>query len=220
MAIKLLDLFCGAGGCSAGYAAAGFEVIGVDIAPQPRYAGCRFIQADAMAFPLEGFDVIHASPPCQAFSRGHYRSPRFRAGKGKSAPDLIDWMRLRLLTTGKPFIIENVPGAPLDSPLMLCGTMFDGLRVYRHRLFECHGFKPTPPRPCNHTHRMGKSKGEYHTLDKSPFITCVGHNFQAASGRIAMGIDWMTRKELSQAIPPAYTEWIGRQIIDSLTKGG
>ena len=207
---RLLDLFCGAGGCSMGYHRAGFDVVGVDINPQPRYP-FRFIRANALHFPLDGFDAVHASPPCQAFSttKGIHGNP-------DRHPDLIDWMRLRLEKNRAPFIIENVPGAPLIDPLILCGTMFDGLRVYRHRLFECHGFKkPGPPRECNHTHRMGKSKGEYHTLEKSPFITCVGHNFQAKSGRIAMQIDWMTRDEMAQAIPPKYTEWIGKQLIDS-----
>ena len=102
------------------------------------------------------------------------------------------------------------------NPLVLCGTMFLGLRVYRHRLFECGRFDIKPPGRCNHTHRMGKSKGEYHTLDKSPFITCVGHNFQARSGRIAMDIEWMTRDELSQAIPPAYTEFIGKHSMQAI----
>jgi len=211
MPFRLLDLFCGAGGAAMGYHQAGFEVVGVDIKPQKRYP-FEFHQADALTFPLDGFDVIHASPPCQCFSRASHvhGNPKDRH------PDLIDGTRLRCLTAGVPFVMENVPGAPLDNPIMLCGTMFDGLRVYRHRLFECHGFTFEPPGPCSHTHRMGKSKGEYHTLEKSPFITCVGHNFQAESGRIAMQIDWMTRDEISQAIPPAYTEWIGKRLIKVL----
>jgi len=210
---RLLDLFCGAGGCSMGYHRAGFEVVGVDIKPQPRYQ-FEFHQADALHYPLDGFDVIHASPPCQAFTSA--RNMNNGKPHQKQHPDLIDWTRLRLQKNQVPYIIENVPGAPLIDPLLLCGTMFDGLRVYRHRLFECGGFDPGPaPGKCNHTHRMGKSKGEYHTLEKSPFITCVGHNFQAKSGRVAMGIDWMTRDELAQAIPPAYTEWIGRRIVEA-----
>jgi len=206
---RLLDLFCGAGGCSVGYARAGFEVVGVDIGHQPRYP-FEFYCADAMHFPLDGFDWVHASPPCQRYSR-----TKVIHGNPERHPDLIADLRKRLLDNGKPFIIENVPDAPLLNPLMLCGTMFDGLKVYRHRMFEFGLTKKNPvaPRECNHTHRMGKSKGEYHTLEKSPFITCVGHNFQAKSGRIAMQIDWMTRQEMSQAIPPAYTEYIGRAVL-------
>jgi len=94
--------------------------------------------------------------------------------------------------------------------------MFDGLRVYRHRLFESN-IPLKAPGPCKHKHHTGKSKGEYHTLKKSEFITCVGHNFDAESGRRAMGISWMTRKELSQAIPPAYTEWLGKQLLAALS---
>ena len=188
-----------------GYHRAGFEVVGVDINPQPRYP-FEFIQADALHFPFEGFDVIHASPPCQRFS-----TTKGLHGNPDKHPDFIDWIRIRLTKNGSPFVIENVPGCPLESPIMLCGTMFPELKVYRHRLFECVGFRPAVPGICNHTHRMGKSKGEYHTLEKSQYITCVGNNFAAKCGRIAMGIPWMTRKELSQAIPPAYTEWIGRQ---------
>lgn len=195
-----------------GYHRAGFKVVGVDLHPQKNYP-FEFRQADAMTFPFDGFDVIHASPPCQKFSRGKYRSPNYRAQVKQDHPDLIDWMRLRMTKAGVLFVIENVPEAGLIDPLMLCGTMFDGLRVYRHRHFECSGFRVDSPRDCNHAHRMGKSKGEYHTLAKTPFITCVGHNFAAKCGRIAMGIPWMTRDELSQAIPPAYTEWIGLQLM-------
>ena len=205
---RLLDLFAGAGGAAMGYHRAGFKVVGVDNRPQKRFP-FEFHQADALTFPLDGFDAIHASPPCQRFSA----ASNIHGKPSERHPDLIDWTRVRLLTSGVPFVIENVPGAPLSNPVMLCGTMFDGLRVYRHRLFECHGFTFPQPRPCNHTHRMEKSKGEYHTLEKSPYITCTGHSFQAKSGRIAMKIDWMTRAELSQAIPPAYTNWIGEHLI-------
>ena len=208
--LRLLDLFCGAGGAAMGYHRAGFDVVGIDINPQPHFP-FEFHQADALTFPLDGFDVIHASPPCQAYSV----ASNIHNGKWyqKDHPDFIGLVRKRLLENDKPFIIENVPGAPLKDPLMLCGTMFLGLKVYRHRHFECYPFTIEPPGKCNHSHRMGKSRGEYHTLDKSPFITCVGHNFQAKSGRIAMQIDWMTRDELSQAIPPAYTEFIGKQLL-------
>ena len=193
-----------------GYHRAGFEVVGVDINPQPRFP-FEFHQADALTFPLDGFDVIHASPPCQRYSVASniHGNPRYRHH------DLVSPTRERLKTM--PFyVIENVPGSPLKNPIMLCGTMFNGLRVYRHRFFECGGFVIPLTMQCNHTHRMGKSKGEYHTLEKSPFITCVGHSFKGSDGRIAMDIPWMTRDELSQAIPPAYTELIGKQLIEKL----
>jgi DNA (cytosine-5)-methyltransferase 1 len=218
---RLLDLFCGAGGAAMGYSRAGFEVVGVDINPQPHYP-FTFIQADVFDYldrwtdPLhqlaDGFDAIHASPPCQAYS----------TTKGLRQenvhPELVGPVRDLLRATGLPYVIENVVGAPLENPLMLCGSMFEGLRVYRHRLFECEPPIYWPPHACNHSYAMPASKGEYHTLDKQPFITAVGHNFQAASGRIAMQIDWMTRDEMAQAIPPAYTEWIGRQLLAAIAR--
>lgn len=195
-----------------GYHRAGFdEIVGVDIKPQPRYP-FDFMQGDALeylaAHGME-FDVIHASPPCQAYSVTKSLTSR-------DHPELVDLTRELLQAIGKPYIIENVEGAPLINPITLCGTMFPGLRVYRHRLFECDPPVYFPPAMCNHIYSMPVSKGEYHTLDNQKFITCVGHNFQAASGRIAMQIEWMTRDELAQAIPPAYTEWLGKQIIKQL----
>lgn len=196
-----------------GYHRAGFEVVGVDIKPQPRYP-FEFHQADALEFPLSGFDVIHASPPCQKFSR----ATNIHNGKPyqKNHPDLIDAIRQRLSATERPYIIENVPEAPLTSCVTLCGTMFEGLRVYRHRNFETWPIVLLPPYCCNHKYRLPPNKGHYHTLDEYDFITCVGHNFSAESGRIAMGIGWMTRDELAEAIPPAYTEWIGRKFLEYL----
>jgi DNA (cytosine-5)-methyltransferase 1 len=220
MKLRILDLFCKAGGAGMGYHQAGFEVVGVDIEPQKRYP-FEFVQSDALEY-LRGqavdFDAIHASPPCQAYTR----AKNMHNGKEyqKDHPDMIEEVRARLLETGLPFVIENVPDAPLINPVILCGTMFDELRVYRHRKFECHQFTFEPPRPCNHNHKMGKTKGEYHSLDKSEYITCVGHNFEAKSGRIAMGIDWMTRDEIAQAIPPAYTKHIGKALIKHLVGGG
>lgn len=183
-----------------GYHRAGFEVVGVDIEPQPHFP-FEFHQADALTFPLEGFDAYHASPPCQGYSvcqnftRHEY-------------PKLIAAIRARLVSTGAPFVIENVMGAKkyMQNPLMLCGTMF-GLRVIRHRLFETHPPIYFPPAACAHQYRTAKQgcapKGnEYHCV--------VGHFGGVASARKAMGIDWMNREELSQAIPPAYTEYIGK----------
>ncbi|GIW60772.1 MAG: hypothetical protein KatS3mg087_1838 [Patescibacteria group bacterium] len=143
---KLLDLFCGAGGAGMGYHLAGFDVTGVDIKPQPSYP-FRFVQADAFEF-LEEFgheyDVIHASPPCQAhtpvrnINKNLYNRDRY--------PDLIEQTRSALRETGKIYVIENVVGAPLVNPILLCGEMF-GLRVFRHRLFEVNRFILAPPHP-------------------------------------------------------------------------
>ena len=210
---RLLDLFCGGGGAAMGYHRAGFEVVGVDTAPQPRYP-FEFVQADALEYVHEHgreFDIIHASPPCQAYSAA-------RVIRGRQHPDLIAATRAALVATGRPFVIENVPGAPLENPLMLCGTMF-GLRVIRHRLFEvCPTPIWFPPTPCAHDGRAtsagnrqpGRTNGfaTGHT-----YITVVGNSYLMADGRAAMDIDWMNRRELSQAIPPAYTEWLGRRIV-------
>src|SRR5215467_701837 len=135
---RLLDLFCGAGGAAMGYHRAGFDVVGVDIKPQPRYP-FTFIQADAMTFPLEGFDAIHASPPCQAYIRsGMYDKSRH--------PDLLPPVRCQLERSDVPWVIENVPGAPMRVDLKLCGCMF-GLGVARQRWFETswHAFDLRPP---------------------------------------------------------------------------
>lgn len=201
---RLLDLFCGAGGCGMGYARAGFEVVGVDLHPQPHYP-FEFHQADAMAFPLDGFDAIHASPPCQA-----YAITNNIWKKSDSYPDLVAPTRERLQATGLPYVIENVPGAPLLEPIVLCGEMF-GLRVIRHRLFETSFFM-LAPRHIGHTARASYGR----TPKNGEHFTISGHFGDVEGGRLAMGIPWMTRNELSQAIPPAYTELIGKQLMQSL----
>ena len=202
-----------------GYHRAGFDVTGVDIAPQPRYP-FAFIQADALEYVREHgheYDVIHASPPCQAYSAT-------LPIRGNEHPDLVAPVRALLMATGRPFIIENVPGAPLENPLTLCGTMF-GLRVIRHRLFEIHP-EPIwfPPEPCCHngkaTSASNRTPGKTNGFATGhSYITVVGNSYLIADGRAAMGIDWMTRRGLSQAIPPAYTEWIGRQILPLMGEG-
>jgi DNA (cytosine-5)-methyltransferase 1 len=198
--LRLLDLFCGAGGASMGLWRAGFDVVGVDIKPQPHYP-FKFHQADALAFPLEGFDFIWASPPCQAHSKT-------RAIHGKEYPDLIPQTREKLQRHGGLWVIENVPGAPLQNAFVLCGTMF-GLGVLRHRHFEASFpmFAPECGRHGSTNSHRGYSTG-------AEFVTVAGNNYRRVEGAAAMGINWpMPRQSLSQAIPPAYSEFIGRNAI-------
>jgi DNA (cytosine-5)-methyltransferase 1 len=226
---RLLDLFCGAGGAGMGYHRAGFEVVGVDINPMPRYP-FEFHQADALEYLAahgHEFDAIHASPPCQAYSDLRHMP------NAKQHTSLIEPVRKLLYEIGKPFVIENVEGAPLIDPIILCGTMF-GLGVkaanaelWRHRQFELNWPRFLVP-PCNHR-AAPKVIGVYggHGRDRRRVITVVGHTggssardgcqqFTVAERSEAMGIDWMAGAQLSQAIPPAYTEFIGRQLMQHL----
>lgn len=202
-------MFCGGGGAGMGYHWAGFEVVGVDIKPQPRYP-FEFHQADALEFLQEHhreFDIFHASPPCQRYSR----ITRLN-GRQEDHPDLLQPTIDLLVKIGKPFIVENVPGAPMTNYLMLCGTMF-GLRVFRHRHFMCNPPILISPASCNHFSRSmngGKNGNQRHP--DGEFITVTGSVSPIAKAKQAMGIDWMRRDELVEAIPPAYTEWIGLQI--------
>jgi DNA (cytosine-5)-methyltransferase 1 len=212
---RLLDLFCGAGGAGMGYHRAGFEVVGVDIEPQKNYP-FEFHQGDALEYLAEHgheFDVIHASPPCQAYS-DTYSLPNVG-----EYPELISPVRALLLAIGKPYVIENVDNAPLDNPLMLCGTMF-GLRLIRHRLFECRPPVWFPPGPCQCRHLYTNSARGFSSFDNgATAITVAGNNYPLKDGAVAMGIDWMTnRGELSEAIPPAYTEFIGAQLLQAVQK--
>jgi DNA (cytosine-5)-methyltransferase 1 len=204
---RLLDLFCGAGGCSVGYHRAGFDVVGVDITPQPRYP-FEFHEADALTFPLEGFDAIHASPPCQAHTTLRHRT-------GGDYPDLVAATRDRLLDSGLPYVIENVVGAPLLNPVMLCGSTFGlgvgGRQLRRHRLFESNA--PIMASPCQH---HGPAVGVYGTGGGGQMT----RGFKAegvADARAALGIDWMSLAELAQAIPPTYTEHIGGYLMAEVT---
>lgn len=207
-----------------GYHRAGFEVVGVDIEAQPNYP-FEFHQADALAFPLEGFDAIHASPPCQAFTA--YR----RNGKvGDHHLDLVDPTRQVLVGSGVPWVMENVVGAPLLNPVMICGTMFDPpMEIQRHRLFESNWGLTPPTWPCRHKlngpdrypggsvyRRKGKRRSEAmirRTVEVGSWSIPLAKQCEV------MGVDWMTLPELSNAIPPAYTEHIGRQLIGALVAG-
>lgn len=188
---RLLDLFCGAGGAAMGYYRAGFEVVGVDIKPQPHYP-FEFHQGDALEYCSEHgreFDVIHASPPCQ-----HYSRATAWRGNRDNHPDLIGVTLSLLKEIDKLWIIENVPDAPIEPHFLLCGSMF-GLNIRRHRYFmtSYNAFTLLPP--CNHVNLMS-----------------FEHKFERAYGD-AMGCDWMNRDEHRQAIPPAYTEFIGKQLM-------
>ena len=206
---KLLDLYCCGGGAGYGYEQAGFEVTGIDIAPQPKHRGA-FIQADAIEYlkaHWHEYDVIHASPPCQAYSMA---SMQFRI-VGKEYVDLIEITRAELIKTGKPYIIENVPGSPLINPIELCGAMF-GMRTYRHRLFESN-FLIIPPAHPKHiapNAKMGRP------VKDGEFIQYVGHFPGVKLVQEMTGLHWLGQKELAQSIPPQYTKFIGEQIIKQL----
>lgn len=231
VAMRLLDLFCGGGGAAMGYHQAGFdEIVGVDIRPQPRYP-FTFMQADALEYVREHgaeFDAIHASPPCQKYS-----VMTLGRWKEREHPDLIGPTREELQKTCKPFIIENVGGAraKLLNPIMLCGTMFGlqtkgGSQLRRHRYFECsHFFVLTPSCRHNSGSVIGVYGGGQNPARKRPATIGVwGHaggssnrddlvQFGTQDRRDAMGIDWMTGDELSEAIPPAYTRFIGGVLL-------
>jgi DNA (cytosine-5)-methyltransferase 1 len=207
---RLLDLFCGAGGMSKGLQRAGFHVTGVDLSPQPNYCGDEFVQGDALTISLEGFAAIHASPPCQASCKMRHR------WREHTYVDLIPPVRARLRAAGVPYVIENVMGAALVSPVLVCGSAFglgvDGAQLRRHRLFE------------SSVALVGTSCGH-----RPPTIGVYGHpggsstrdhrqpRHSLAQWRAAMGVDWpCTVRELTEAIPPAYGEFIGRQLMAAL----
>jgi DNA (cytosine-5)-methyltransferase 1 len=209
---RLLDLFSGAGGAAMGYHRAGFEVVGVDLKPQPRYP-FEFVQDDAIAYAkahAREFDVIHASPPCQV----HSDLKRFA---GAHHVDLVPDTREALIASGLPYVIENVPGAPLIDPLMLCGSMFGlgaaGRYLKRHRLFESN-VEQWYPGPCSHVgYAIGVYGGGTH---RNGDHARKGYKGSAAERAEALGIDWMTRDEMAQAIPPRYTEYVGAQLMRAI----
>lgn len=217
---RLLDLFCGAGGAVVGYHRAGFDVVGVDIAPQPRYP-YTLIQADALGFLAnlgQSFDAIHASPPCQDHS----------TTKALGGPHGTGWMliaaRDRLAAQSVPWVIENVEGAPLArqpdllgaNGLVLCGCMFPELRglLYEARLFETSF---PVPQPSHCPHRWAQTK-----MGRPPVPTeCLqvtGHFSGVAEAQRRMGVDWMTQGELAQAIPPSYSAYVGEHLLEHLAR--
>lgn len=218
-----------------GYHRAGFDVVGVDIEPQPRYP-FEFHQADALTFPLEYiwdthndhyvtagdfgywapdhferrvFDAIHASPVC----KGWTKAKSIHGHKEWYPMTQIPAIREKLQKSGVPYVIENVVGAPLSNPFMLCGTMF-GLRVYRHRQFEANFLVPS----LRHPRHIGSTNSHRGMGKGGAFVCVAGHNFLMGEAKEAMGIDWMVQAEISQAIPPAYTEFIGEQMLQQARK--
>lgn len=203
---RLLDLCCGGGGASMGYHRAGFEVVGVDIAPMPRYP-FEFHQADAIEFLLEHgreFDIVHASPPCQPYTR----MSKCREGlAGEYDDTIIAAIRDICRDLEIPFIIENAVGAPLFDPIELCGHMF-GLQLYRHRWFETSVPIAAPPHKPHTLPTSAAGRWKPGTI-----MTVAGHCAPISVAKDAMGIGWMTRDELAEAIPPAYTEYLGGRLM-------
>lgn len=224
--MRILDLFCKAGGASKGLSLAfpDAEIIGVDIEHQRNYP-FRFELGDALDFPLTGFDLIWASPPCQAHTA--LKSAAWdKDGYKKKHSDLIPATRERLVKSGIPYAIENVMGAPLLNPTMLCGSMFKlrastGHQLRRHRIFEC-SFKTHRPHPCFHfgatigifgdkARNTAEEKKHYSKVKTARGKPPVSILLSLDVAREAMGIDWMTMSELAQAIPPAFSRWIGEE---------
>ena len=218
--MKLLDLFCGVGGASVGYAQAGFEVHGVDIKHGKRYP-FTYLRADVLdifkdvAF-INQFDVIHASPPCQTHSiTKHLRNAQ---GGSTSKLDLIPETRAALIASGKPYVIENVVGSPLIDPIQLCGSSF-GLKVRRHRLFESN--MDLKGSICDHK-TQGKPIGVYGSMGDQPQGLNKANGKYVYGGQVArtiqeaqnaMGMDWGIWSEIKEAIPPAFTKYLGHQLI-------
>lgn len=218
--MRLLDLFCGAGGAAMDYYRAGFDIIvGVDITPQPHYP-FEFVQADALEYVAahgSEFDVLHASPPCQAYT-GMRRLTISRFGSCSiNHPDLIGITRLALEATGRVYVIENVQCSPLRTQFILCGAALGLPHLARHRHFECSLLLFAPPR-CAHRHNdytvgiYGLRPDGRRVSYRQHRLVRIAHSLDEA--RDLMGIDWMTWDEIREAIPPVYTEWIGRRLLE------
>jgi DNA (cytosine-5)-methyltransferase 1 len=205
---RALDLFCCAGGASMGLHRAGFDVVGVDMEPQPHYP-FAFLQADALEISFHGFDLVWASPPCQAFT-----AYKRRPGHVAARANLIPAVRDKLRSAGVPHIIENVGGAPLEAPLMLCGSMF-GLDVRRHRYFET-SFSPGLAPSCNHGAQAPRFAPATNRSNLRRTVEVGVWRIPLEVQQRAMGIDWMPLEQLSQAIPPAYAEWLGRVALEHI----
>jgi DNA (cytosine-5)-methyltransferase 1 len=206
--LKALDLYCCGGGASIGLHQAGFDVTGVDISHQKHYP-FHFIQSDVLELSIDflrQFDFIWASPPCQKYTMA---GTQWRI-EGKEYPDLIDPTRQMLIKSGRPYVIENVPGAPLKNPIMLCGAMF-GLRTYRHRLFETNFPVVQPPHPEHvaKNAKMGRRPKE------DEFLQIVGHFSGVQLAREIMGLPHLNQYELAQAIPPVYSKYLAEQYLAS-----
>lgn len=217
----LLDLFCGAGGAAMGYYEAGFEVVGIDIKHQRNYP-FRFIEGDVLDLGLwPAFDAVHASPPCTEFTKAK-RGRVGHTGWMENGSNLLRQTSIVLSALAAPHVIENVTDAPMPFNTWrgrLCGSMF-GLDVRRHRWFTSnHDLGRTPK--CDHASQAPRFRSlntqRRHVL--SPVVTVTGHiNYdgELELRRRAMGIDWMTNPELVQAIPPAYTRWLGARLLEHL----
>lgn len=217
---RALDLFCGAGGATAGLVAAGYEVVGWDITDQPRYFGrrtgqTRFEEGSAFLVSpkhVREFDLVWASPPCQGRT-AYKRRPSHV--KPVDTDGSIERIRLKLTAIGVPYIIENVPGAPLIAPVTLCGSMF-GLDVRRHRIFEC-SFPVTAP-ACRHDLQQGSYPQATNRKNRRKTVEVGVWRIPLETQQRAMGIDWMQLEELSEAIPPAYSEFLGRAALAAMER--
>ena len=204
---RLLDLFCCAGGAGEGYRLAGFDVTGVDVVAQPKNPH-RFVLCDALDYVAahgHEYDAIHASPPCQAYTKA---GKQWRKA-GREYPDLIAATRNALVSAGKPWVIENVPGAPLINPVLLNGSVF-GIRVHRPRLFETSFLLEQPHVPPMRPVKMGRP------INEGDVVQPVGHFSGVRYAAKETGLLWMGQAELAQAIPPAYTRYVGAALMCAL----